>query len=79
MDQDDQTEPSESIRKLRHSLRGSINAMKLGITVLEIGLPPSEAEEFLGYIEDAATSICAHLDEYDKVLETAGRNDAGIG
>jgi hypothetical protein len=66
MDHDDQ---NEAIRKLRHSLRGSINAMKLGLTVLEIGLPASEAGEFLGYIEEAADSICVHLDQYDLVLD----------
>jgi hypothetical protein len=78
MEMDDAKDSNDAIRRLRHSLRGSINAMKLGLTVLEIGLSPAEAGEFLGYIEDAATSICVHLDEYDKVLDAGPQADAGI-
>ena len=65
----------DDVRRLRHSLRGSVNAMKLGITVLEIGLPAGEAAEFLTYIEDAAASVSSMLDDYEAALEKQGPAD----
>jgi hypothetical protein len=64
----DEGEKEKQVRRLRHSIRGSVNAIKLGITVLEIGLPADEAAEFLTYIEDAAGSLGAQLDEYEAAI-----------
>jgi hypothetical protein len=64
----DEAEKEKEVRRLRHSIRGSVNAIKLGVTVLEIGLPADEAVEFLTYIEDAADQIGKHMDEYETVI-----------
>lgn len=50
---------------LRHSLRGTINALSLGIQALDTGLTREEALEFLDYIEQAADKMSVVLDQYE--------------
>ena len=50
---------------LRHSIRGTINALKLGISAMETGLTNEEAVEFLDYIIQATDKMESLLDQYD--------------
>ncbi len=50
---------------LRHSLRGTINALKLGVSAMDAGLTRDEAIEFLDYIAQAADKMSTLLDQYD--------------
>jgi hypothetical protein len=50
---------------LRHSIRGTIHALKLGATVMEGDLPREEALEFLGYMIESADKMNSLLDEYE--------------
>jgi hypothetical protein len=51
--------------RLRHSIRGCINALKLGTSALDTGLTRAETLEFLDYFDQAAEKMCHLLDEYD--------------
>jgi hypothetical protein len=50
---------------LRHAIRGTIHALKLGATVMEDDLPPDEALEFLNYMIESSEKMCSLLDEYE--------------
>jgi hypothetical protein len=50
---------------LRHSLRGTFNALKLGVSAMETGLTRDESLEFLGYIIQATDKMSVALDEYE--------------
>jgi hypothetical protein len=50
---------------LRHSLRGTFNALKLGVSAMETGLTRDESLEFLGYIIQATDKMSAALDDYE--------------
>jgi hypothetical protein len=50
---------------LRHSLRGTFNALKLGVSAMETGLTREEALEFLGYIMQATDKMSSALDDYE--------------
>ena len=51
--------------RLRHSIRGCINALKLGTSALDTGLNREETLEFLDYFDQAADKMCGLLDQYD--------------
>jgi hypothetical protein len=51
--------------RLRHSIRGCINALKLGTSALDTGLNREETLEFLDYFDQAAEKMCHLLDEFD--------------
>ncbi len=55
--------------RLRHSIRGCINALKLGTSALDTGLTREETLEFLDYFEQAAEKMCHLLDEYEALPE----------
>ena len=59
--------------RLRHSIRGTINALKLGTSALDTGLTREETLEFVAYFEQAADKMVVLLDQYDALPETAGR------
>jgi nitrogen-specific signal transduction histidine kinase len=50
---------------LRHSIRGTINALKLGVSAMDTGLTDDEAVEFLDYIIQAADKMNTLLDQYE--------------
>ncbi len=50
---------------LRHSLRGTFNALKLGVSAMEAGLTHEESLEFIGYIIQATDKMSAALDDYE--------------
>ncbi len=52
-------------RLLRHSLRGTINALNLGVMALDVDLTRDETLEFLEYIIEAAEKMCVLLDKYE--------------
>jgi hypothetical protein len=56
---------------LRHSLRGTINALKLGVSAMDTGLDDAEAVEFLDYIIQASDKMCVLLDQYDLLPDSA--------
>jgi nitrogen-specific signal transduction histidine kinase len=53
------------LRLLRHSIRGTINALKLGVSVMDERLPQDEAIEFLDYIIQGSDRMITLLDQYD--------------
>jgi hypothetical protein len=57
----------DEVSLLRHSIRGTINALKLGVSAMGTGLNDEEAVEFLEYIIQASDKMCTLLDHYDKV------------
>jgi hypothetical protein len=56
--------PSE-VSLLRHSIRGTINALKLGVSAMDTGLTREESIEFLDYIIQATDKMCTELDSYE--------------
>jgi hypothetical protein len=50
---------------LRHSIRGTINALKLGVSAMDTGLTRDEAIEFLDYIIQATDKMQTLLDQYE--------------
>ncbi len=59
----------DDLRLLRHSLRGTINALKLGASVIDERLPKDEAIEFLDYMIQGAERMLTLLDQYDSYPE----------
>lgn len=57
------------LRLLRHSIRGTINALKLGASVLDERLPQDEAIEFLDYMIQGAERMISLMDQYDAFPE----------
>jgi nitrogen-specific signal transduction histidine kinase len=55
----------DDLKLIRHSIRGTINALKLGAQVLDDRLPREEAIEFLDYIIQAADRMNVLLDQYE--------------
>ena len=56
--------------RLRHSIRGCINALKLGTSALDTGLTFEETLEFLDYFEQAAEKMVTLLDQLDALPST---------
>jgi hypothetical protein len=56
--------------RLRHSIRGTINALKLGTSALDTGLNRTETLEFLDYFDQAADRMCVLLDQFDALPPT---------
>jgi nitrogen-specific signal transduction histidine kinase len=59
----------DDLRLLRHSIRGTINALKLGVQVMDDRLPRDEAIEFLDYLIQGADRMNTLLDQYDAFSE----------
>ena len=57
--------------RLRHSIRGCINALKLGTSALDTGLNREETLEFLDYFDQAAEKMIHLLDEYEALPDPA--------
>ena len=55
---------------LRHSIRGTINALKLGMSAMDTGLTHDEAIEFLDYITQASEKMCSLLDQYEALPDS---------
>ena len=55
---------------VRHAIRGTLNAMKLCVSALEMPLEPSEKLEFLADVESSADKLVALLDEYEAFTPT---------
>ncbi len=53
--------PSE----VRHSIRGTFNALKLCVSALEMPMEDPERLEFLSDIESSADNLALLLDQYD--------------
>ena len=51
--------------RLRHSIRGCINALKLGTSALDTGLNREETLEFLDYFDQASDKMVTLLDQFD--------------
>jgi hypothetical protein len=50
---------------LRHSIRGTIHSLKLGVSAMDTGLTRDEALEFLEYIVQATDKMSTLLDQYE--------------
>jgi signal transduction histidine kinase len=55
---------------LRHSIRGTINALKLGVSAMDTGLTRDEAIEFLDYIIQATDQMSRQLEEYEALPDS---------
>lgn len=55
----------DDVARLRHSIRGCINALKLGTSALDTGLNREETLEFLDYFDQASDKMVTLLDEYE--------------
>ena len=66
----------QTLREVRHALRGRLNALKLCVTALEMLQTPAEALEFLTMIEQAADRIVVALDAFEAVQD---RNSSTTG
>jgi hypothetical protein len=51
--------------RMKHALRGCLNALKLGTSALDMDLPPAEALEFLAHIEQAADKLVILMEQWD--------------
>lgn len=49
---------------MRHALRGCMNALKLGVSVLETDMSAEESLEFLAYLEQAADKMVGVIDRW---------------
>jgi hypothetical protein len=61
---------------LRHSIRGTINALKLGISAMDTDLTHDESIEFLDYIIQATDKMSTLLDQYDLLPDELRVNKA---
>lgn len=55
----------DEMRRLKHDIRGCLNAMKLGTSVLDMDLPVAEALEFLAQIEQTADKLVILMEKWD--------------
>ena len=62
----------ESLSGLRHSARGSLNAVKLCISALELECTPEEQIEFLDDVVRSSDRICTLIDELAAFHEAQG-------
>jgi hypothetical protein len=60
--------------RLRHAIRGCLNAMKLGSFALDTNMTREEADEFLGYLEQSADRMVWLMDQWDALPDNAGRD-----
>ena len=66
-------QPSE----FRHSMRGTMNAMKLCVSAFDMPLQQEERLEFLADVEASADKIVSLLDQWD--ASPAGVADVAAG
>ena len=60
----------DEVSLLRHSIRGTINALKLGMSAMDTGLTRDESIEFLDYIIQASDKMCSLIDQYDALPDS---------
>ena len=53
----------------RHAMRGSMNALKLAVAVLEAEMPPEETLEFVSYLENAADKLIRLIDDCPQLTD----------
>jgi signal transduction histidine kinase len=61
----------DDVSRLRHAIRGCLNALKLGVSALDTGMSGDEAVEFLGYLEQSADKMVVLLDQWESLPEHA--------
>lgn len=71
-------DPGETLRRLRHELRGAYHHLLLCLDALEVEGDPSQSLEWLDHIDRAAGRCEVALDELDGVVEEQ-REPAGAG
>ncbi len=59
---------NDEAASLRHSIRGCLNALKLGTSALSAGLSQEEVLEFLCYLELAADKMKRLMDDADALF-----------
>lgn len=64
---------------VRHEIRGTMNALKLCVSALEMPLETSEKLEFLADIESSADKVVALLDEYETLASASPPADPHRG
>jgi signal transduction histidine kinase len=58
-----ETTPNDSVRKLRHDIKGCLNSLVLSAEVLCEDLEPQESAEFLEGMERAAEKMSGLLEQ----------------
>lgn len=61
--------PPEDVSRMRHAIRGCLNAMRLSAFALEASMTPDDAAEFLGYLENSADKLLALIEQWDALPE----------
>ncbi|MCC6424340.1 MAG: hypothetical protein IT447_12760 [Phycisphaerales bacterium] len=61
---------NELKRKLRHDIRGRINALNLCVAALETPMKPAEAEEFLADIIQVCDSMVDLMEQLERQIVT---------
>jgi hypothetical protein len=54
--------------EMRHALRGCMNALKLGVSVLDTDMTADESLEFITYLEQSAAKMETLLDQWETKL-----------
>lgn len=63
----------DPVRRLRHDIRGRLNALKLCVAALDTPIETDEAVEFLGDIAGLCDSTVELLDELEPYLAETHR------
>ena len=64
-----ESQPHPEIRKLRHDLRGQMNAIVLCASAIDPTMPEHEALEFLGDIEKATDRLLVVLEKLESMSD----------
>ena len=65
--------------ELRHSIRGTLNALKLCVSAFEMPLDTSEKLEFLSDIESSADKLAELLDRFEAASPPSSDGSAADG
>jgi hypothetical protein len=58
----------QTLREVRHALRGRLNALKLCTSALPLAESQEESMEYLDQIEQATDKIVAALDQLEEIV-----------
>ena len=65
----------QTLREVRHTLRGRLNALKLCASALPLAESVEESIEYLDQIEQATDKIVSALDELEQLHDLAAADD----
>jgi hypothetical protein len=63
--------PPDDVSRMRHAIRGCLNAMRLSAFALDKSMAAEDAAEFLGYLESSAEKLLVLIEQWDELPEIA--------